>query len=133
LDSRLGLTGRKESEINVTYFFCIVVHLHVLISGAYDKHNLCLLLSNLDRMHTCVTTNTPRCRSLYSCMVCLKWHHVPKHVVRLNIQSCENTQKGLTENTYTRGGPKYFRNLNLPHKRTIVQGSATRYGEPTIF
>jgi hypothetical protein len=31
------------------------------------------------------------------------------------------------------GGPKYFRNLNLPHKRDIVQGSATRYGEPTIF
>jgi hypothetical protein len=31
------------------------------------------------------------------------------------------------------GGPKYFRNLILPHKRDIVQGSATRYGEPTIF
>jgi hypothetical protein len=31
------------------------------------------------------------------------------------------------------GGPKYFRNLNLPHKRDIVQGSATRYGEPKIF
>jgi len=24
------------------------------------------------------------------------------------------------------GGPKYFRNLNLPHKRDIFQGSATR-------
>ena len=31
------------------------------------------------------------------------------------------------------GGPKYFRNLNLPHKRDIVQGSATTYIEPTIF
>jgi hypothetical protein len=31
------------------------------------------------------------------------------------------------------GGPKYCRNLILPHKRDIVQGSATRYGEPTIF
>ena len=34
---------------------------------------------------------------------------------------------------YIWGGPKYFRNLNLPHKRDTVQGSATRYGEPTIF
>ena len=31
------------------------------------------------------------------------------------------------------GGPKYFRNLNLPHKRDIVQGSATRCSEPMIF
>jgi hypothetical protein len=31
------------------------------------------------------------------------------------------------------GGPKYFRNLNLPHKRDIVQGSATRYDKRTIF
>ena len=31
------------------------------------------------------------------------------------------------------GGPKYFRNLNLLHKQDIVQGSATRYAELTIF
>ena len=31
------------------------------------------------------------------------------------------------------GGPKYFRNLNLPHKRGTVQGSATRCSEPTII
>jgi hypothetical protein len=31
------------------------------------------------------------------------------------------------------GRPKCFRNLNLPHKRDVVQGYANRYGEPTIF
>jgi len=30
-------------------------------------------------------------------------------------------------------GPKYFWNMNLPHKRDIVQGSATRCCEHTIF
>jgi hypothetical protein len=28
------------------------------------------------------------------------------------------------------GGPKYFQNLNLPHKQDIGQDSATRYGQP---
>ena len=36
------------------------------------------------------------------------------------------------EATYE-GGPTYLQNLNLPHKRDIVKGSATRYSEPTIF
>ena len=31
------------------------------------------------------------------------------------------------------GGSKYFRTLNLLHKRDIVQGSATTYSDPTIF
>jgi hypothetical protein len=31
------------------------------------------------------------------------------------------------------GGTQIFRNFNLLHKRDIVQGSATRYSEPTIF
>jgi hypothetical protein len=38
----------------------------------------------------------------------------------------------ITINLY-KGGPKYFRNLHLPHERDIVQGSATRYSKPTIF
>ena len=37
----------------------------------------------------------------------------------------------LTENI--RGGPKYFGNLNLSHKRDVFQGSATRCSEPMIF
>jgi len=47
---------------------------------------------------------------------------------------------GFVYNAYTpyviytyEGGSKYFRNLNLPHKRDIVQQSATRYSEPTLF
>jgi len=31
------------------------------------------------------------------------------------------------------GGPKYFRNLNLPRERDVVQGSATKYGEPAML
>ena len=31
------------------------------------------------------------------------------------------------------GGHKYFWNLNLPREPDVVQGSVTRYGEPTIL
>jgi hypothetical protein len=65
-------------------------------------------------------------------------HERPIHIFGLSrsvlLRMRNVSDKSGTENRNTyEGGPKYFRNLNLPHKRDVVQGSATRYGEPTIF
>ena len=92
LDFISGLIGRKESEINVTYYLHRGTFICTDIGGLRQTQPLCVFVRLSSNSY--MSTNTLRCRSLYSCMVCLKWHHVPKHVVRLSIQSYENTQKG---------------------------------------
>ena len=68
--------------------------------------------------------------SLFAC--CLRKQWLPRGVQRYNDSEVVSISM-LTSSVYVRGGTKKFWNLNLPRKLDVVQGSATRYCEPTIF
>jgi len=68
--------------------------------------------------------------SLFVCCLCKLWL---LHGVQRYNDSEDVSVSMLTSSMYVRGATKKFWNLNLPHKQNVVQGSATRYCEPTIF
>jgi len=58
--------------------------------------------------------------------------HIWKKVITFENQACA-LKKVAPLSQYYKGGPTYFQSLKLPRERDVVQGTATRYCEPTIF